>query len=85
MCIRDSNPHGNTSAALGMLNTFVVGSGAVMQPLIGFALDSQWAGKLQDGVRIYEASNYSRAFLLLIVANALAIVCCILLKPSRHR
>ena len=48
--MREYNPHGNTSAALGMLNTFVVGSGAVMQPLIGFALDSQWAGKLQDGV-----------------------------------
>ena len=80
--IREYNPHGNTSAALGMLNTFVVGSGAVMQPLIGFVLDSQWAGKLQDGARIYEASNYNRAFLPLIIANALAIGFCMLLKRT---
>jgi len=81
--IREYNPHGNTSAALGMMNTFVVGAGAVMQPLIGFALDSQWQGKSIDGARIYQAINYDQAFLLLLAANIMAVLCCTLLKETR--
>ena len=83
--IREYNPSGNTSAALGLLNTFVVGSGAVMQPLIGLALDSRWQGALEEGARVYQAGNYSRAFLLLIAANLIAVICCVLLKEPQRQ
>lgn len=82
--MRQYNPGGNTSAALGLLNTFVVGSGAVMQPLIGVSLDSRWAGDIIDGVRLYDAANYHTAFLLLAGANLLAVIGSVLLKePGR--
>jgi MFS family permease len=84
--MRQYNPHGNTSAALGLLNTFVVGSGAVMQPLIGAALDSRWQGAVVDGARVYGADNYHRAFLLLAAANLMAVLCCVCLKePQREQ
>ncbi len=83
--MREYNAQGHTSAALGMLNTCVVGSGAVMQPLIGLALDSRWQGALVEGVRVYSSSNYDSAFLLLIAANAVAIVCGALLPETGGR
>lgn len=78
--IREYNPQGNTSAALGLLNTFVVGSGAVMQPLIGAVLDRRWQGGMMEGARIYNAENYHSAFLLLVAANVMAVLCCLVLK-----
>jgi len=80
--MREYNAQGHTSAALGLLNTCVVGSGAIMQPLIGIALDSRWQGTIVDGVRIYSAGNYNAAFLLLIGANAVAIICSLLLTET---
>jgi MFS family permease len=80
--MREYNAQGHTSAALGLLNTCVVGSGAIMQLLIGIALDSRWQGTIVDGVRIYSAGNYNAAFLLLIGANAVAIICSLLLTET---
>ena len=80
--MREYNAHSHTSAALGMLNTCVVGSGAVMQPLIGLALDSRWQGSVVQGVRVYVGSNYNSAFLLLIAAGVLAVICSLLLPET---
>ena len=80
--MREYNAHSHTSAALGMLNTCVVGSGAVMQPLIGWALDSRWQGSVVQGVRVYVGSNYNSAFLWLIAAGVLAVVCSLLLPET---
>ncbi len=75
--------HGSTS--LGLLNMFVVGSGAAMQPLIGWLLDVQWSGELIDGARVYGAETYLRAFLVLLAANVMALVCCLMLKETYCR
>lgn len=83
--MREYNAQSHTSASLGLLNTCVVGSGAVMQPLIGLALDGRWQGTLSQGVRVYSSGNYNSAFLLLIAANAAAIVCCMLLQETSCR
>ncbi len=80
--MREYNASNNTAASLGMVNTLVVGSGAVMQPLIGWLLDLRWGETLIDGVRIYTAENYQAAFQVLILANVMAIVCSMLLKET---
>ena len=59
------------------------GAGAVMQPLIGWLLDSNWDGTMQAGARIYSAGNYSTAFLSLLVVNAAALVGAMLLRETR--
>jgi len=83
--MREYNANSHTSASLGMLNTCVVGSGAVMQPLIGLALDSNWGGSIEQGARVYSADNYMYAFLLLLVANVVAILCSVMLKETNCR
>ncbi len=83
--VREVNAASNSATALGLLNMFVVGAGAVMQPLIGWLLDLQWSGQLTDGVRLYDADAYFNAFLVLLAANGLAFICCLLLKETYCR
>ncbi len=64
--VRDGNPGAHASAAMGMVNTCVVGSGAVMQPLIGWLLEWQWDGQSVNGVPVFDAANYRMAFSTLL-------------------
>ena len=59
---RASNPPEASGAVYGIVNTGVVGSGALLQPLIGALLDANWHGALVDGARVYDAQAYSIAF-----------------------
>ena len=60
---RDHNPEYARGAVLGIINTCVVASGALLQPLIGALLDLFWDGTLQDGVRVYSAQAYQQALI----------------------
>jgi MFS family permease len=62
---RDHNPPGASGAVYGIVNTGVVGSGALFQPAIGALLDFNWHGTLLEGARIYDASAYQVAFAVL--------------------
>ncbi|MDZ7840793.1 MAG: MFS transporter [Gammaproteobacteria bacterium] len=73
--VRELNRRENSATALGLMNMFVVGSGAVLQPLIGWLLDLNWTGDLVDGARVYNASAYAVAFTTLVAANVLGLVC----------
>lgn len=73
--VRELNRKENSATALGLTNMFVVASGAVLQPLIGWLLDLNWSGELADGVRIYDAGAYATGFTTLVGANVLALVC----------
>lgn len=62
---REHNPPEATGAVLGVINTAVVGSGALFQPLIGVVLDLQWDGTLIAGVRHYDPHAYAVALAVL--------------------
>ena len=69
--VRDVMPPGIAGASTGIVNSATVASGAILQPLVGLALDLQWDGTVSDGARQYAAADYRFAFLL-ILATALA-------------
>ena len=71
---RESNPPELSGAALGLINTFVVGSGAVLQPLVGFVLDALWNGAMLDGARIYAVDDYRAGLALLPLACSLSLI-----------
>jgi MFS family permease len=83
--IRDLNAPARAGTALGMLNMVVVGSGALMQPLIGRWLDRGWDGQSIDGVRIYAALQYEQAFNLLLILNLLSLVVLMGLREMGQR
>jgi len=74
-----------SSTSLGFMNMCIVGSGAVMQPLIGWLLDLNWAGEIVDGARIYSPGSYTIALSSLLVVAGIAFAGTLLLRETRCR
>ncbi|WP_052046118.1 MFS transporter [Candidatus Paracaedibacter symbiosus] len=55
----------NAGTAMSFGNAMNMAGGAFLQPFIGFILDCLWDGTVVDGVRIYTASNFTYALLIL--------------------
>lgn len=80
--VKEHNSLQCSSTALSVMNMCVVGSGAVMQPLIGWLLDLNWAGTIIDGVRIYSTDTYTIALSSLLVSTTGAIIGSLLLRET---
>ncbi len=80
--VKELNDINYSSTSLGLMNMCIVGAGAVMQPLIGWLLDSNWDGTMQAGARIYSGSNYSTAFMSLLVVNFAALIGALMLRET---
>jgi MFS family permease len=83
--VKELNSLEYSSTALGLMNMFVVGSGAVMQPMLGWLLDMNWAGTSVEGARVYTESAYTLAFVSLLVVNIAALIGSLLLRETRCR
>ena len=83
--MREVNSKHHSATALGLVNMCIVGSAAVLQPIIGWLLDIAWDGAIIDGARIYSATAYSTAFSVLLAANVLSLVCVVLLRETYCR
>ena len=83
--VKELNDANYSSTSLGLMNMCIVGSGAVMQPLIGWLLDLNWTGEMLDGARVYAASNYSLAFSSLLILNFTAFVAALFLRETHCR
>ena len=62
---KDNNPPESSGVALGLINTFVVGSGAILQPLVGVLLDYRWPGEMFDGIRVFNLVDFQVSMLIL--------------------
>jgi len=83
--VKELNDANYSSTSLGLMNMCIVGSGAVMQPLIGWLLDLNWNGEMLDGARVYSASNYTVALGSLLVTNLAAFFAALFLRETRCR
>ena len=80
--VRELNDPGYSSTSLGLMNMHVVGSAAIMQPLLGWLLDRQWDGTTVDGARLYSTANYEFAFAALLAVTAVALLLSFLLRET---
>ncbi len=78
--VREHNPPGTTGAAYGLVNTFVVGSGAIFQPLVGWLLDLGWDGTLVAGARVYAEDTYRAALWTLPAISAVGTIAALLMR-----
>jgi len=83
--IKELNDSRYSSTSLGLMNMCIVGSGAVMQPLVGWLLDLNWSGEMLDGARVYADGNYSLAFTSLLMLNFTAFVAALFLRETHCR
>ncbi len=81
--VREHNPPGTTGAAYGLVNTFVVGSGAIFQPLVGWLLDLGWDGTLVAGARVYAEDTYRAALWTLPAISAVGTIAALLMREPR--
>lgn len=79
---RDQSTPTLSGAAVGFVNMASVGSGALLQPLIGWLLDIGWDGTEVDGARHYSLDTYSDAFLTLPVCAVLALASCAVVRET---
>ena len=63
-CAKEVNLPRGSGCAMGLANMGGFLGAAVMQPLLGWALDSKWDGVVENGVRIYSLEAYRFAFIL---------------------
>ncbi len=80
--IIDPAAHGTVT---GIVNGFTVGSGALLQPIIGLLLDLQWSGQLVDGARQYSVDAYNLAFTSLIICGVVGFLCAFTLPETYCR
>lgn len=83
--VKELNDANYSSTSLGLMNMCIVGSGAVMQPLIGWLLDLNWSGEMLAGARVYSASNYTVALSSLLVTNLMALIAALFLRETHCR
>lgn len=84
---RENNPAWASGATIGVINSFVVGSGAILQPILGWMLDARWDGALRDNARIYSVEAYAEVLPILPATCFLGTALVFLVKESwgRHQ
>jgi len=81
---RESNAAEASGTAVSFVNTAIIFSGALLQPVIGWLLDLNWDGRMEAGARVYSVDAFNTAFLTLVAANLLAIVLCLFVRDAKH-
>ncbi len=82
--VRDANPEEIGGTVMGLVNTAVIASGAILQPLIGYVLDRHWTGTVALGARIYSPQAYGWGLALLPIAVGIGALAALLSRDARH-
>ncbi len=71
-----------SGVTIGITNMVTMLSGLVFQPIIGMILDNLWKGEMKDGVRVFEASDYRSALLVVPICVIIAFIISLFLKEK---
>ena len=80
--VREWNTPTGSATAIGFTNMCIVGSGAVLQPLVGLMLDNRWQGVMQAGIRQYPPEAYQAGFMVLLSVMIAASLCAWFIKET---
>lgn len=71
-------------ATTAAFTNFLISCGdAVVQPLVGFLLDLNWSGGLDEGIRVYSTRDYQMALTCLPITLVLGFICLFLFKEDK--
>lgn len=82
---RELNPPQASGLATAVVNMPSIMAGAVLQPLVGWLLDLQWDGTMQDGVRMFAAADYLVAFLPFPIVTAVTFLSTFFIRETYCR
>jgi MFS family permease len=72
--VKESVPPSLTGTVSGVCNMGVMIGPMVLQPVMGWVLDRNWNGGLENGIKIYQLDAYQSAFTLMMIGSILAAV-----------
>ena len=88
LCFATTREHNESQAAgsaVAFVNMWVVASGAVLQPVIGWVLDLHWDGMLILGVPQFTQAAYKESFIILIIIGIIAVISALLSRETYCR
>ncbi len=83
--VKESVPTSLAGTVSGVCNMGVMSGPMVLQPAMGWVLDRNWKGVLENGVRVYDLGAYRSAFGLMIGLSILSVVLISLTKETHCR
>ncbi|WP_321371598.1 MFS transporter [uncultured Desulfuromusa sp.] len=83
--VKESVPSNLAGTASGVCNMGVMVGPMLLQPAVGWVLDSRWQGTTNAGTRIYEAGAYRAGFSLILIWAVLALICLALTRETNCR
>ncbi len=84
-CAKEVNPPQLSGMAISVVNVGVFLGPAILQPLVGWAMDRSWSGVLENGVRVYVAADYRLGMLLMAGAAAAGCLATLLMRETGCR
>ncbi len=81
----ERNPITHSGLTVGIINTAVTGSGALLQPLVGWLLDRAWDGTLAGGVRVYAPAHFQQALLVLPLLGIAAMLVLAAIRETHNQ
>lgn len=83
--VKESVPSKLAGTAAGVCNMGVMVGPMLLQPAVGWVLDSRWQGTTEAGARIYEFAAYKAGFSLMLAWALVALICLALSRETHCR
>lgn len=82
---KEVNPPQLSGMATSVVNVGVFLGPAILQPLTGWVMERTWDGRIENGVRIYSASDWHNGLLLLTTAAVAGWIATLFVKETGCR
>jgi len=79
---KENNPTHVAATAIAFTNFLIMTGALVLQPLIGKLLDISWVGQMHNGLRVYSATDYQYALLILPVSILVGVFMSFILRET---
>lgn len=73
------------SVAVALVNTATMALSAASQPLIGWILDINWDGRMENGARLYDTVAFKWGLLTLVGCGVFAVLSALLVRETHCR
>lgn len=83
--VAESVPPSLSGTVSGLTNMGVMMGPTLLQPMVGWILDSQWTGEVVNGVRVYSLDAYQYGFLPMIGWASLSVLLLLVTKETYGR
>jgi MFS family permease len=83
--VKESVPPSLAGTVSGVCNMGVMLGPMILQPLMGWALDKNWNGLMEKGVRVYDVGAYQTSFIPMMAWSILTVLLISITKESHCR